>query len=867
MIRIYRVLLYLYPASFRREFGDDMTDVFARRAGGVGTARQALLLLAAVPEVVYNAVAAHGELLRQDLAFTLRGLRRSPLFAVTVVLLTALGVGANTAAFSVADFVLVQPLPFRDAESVVRLCAGPREGGGWGCNNQLTPGAYRDYREQSASLEALGAFQNDAVNLVGVGEPLRIQLARLTPEVFPILGVAPLAGSLFGSPSSGAQERAVVLGHGLWQTRFGGDPGVLGRSVSLDGEPYVVVAVMPEGFYFPNRSAQLWTPLHLSEEEYQQYGNNYLEAVGRLRDGVAFEEALADLLGVAERLRRDRADVYDAESGISFFRSRDEFSPRFRLMLQALVGASLCILVLACANLANLMLARAGARERELAVRAALGAGRERLVRQTTTEGVLLALLGGAVGVLIALLAIPLLGLLVPATLPIAERPEIDLRMLALAGAFTALTGLGFGLAPALRAGGHAALGALRTGARGGRGPRRGYRAALVSVQVSASVVLLISCGLLLRAVLRVQAVDPGFRTAGVLSVQTVLPKPEYLTLASREPFYREVLERVRALPEVEAAAYTSGLPMVLRGGIARVVLPGQEVLPDGDYSVSRRYVTPQLFRALGVPLLAGRDLEDADADPGDSTRVAVVSESFARRYWPEGEAVGERFLFQERLHSVVGVVGDVKVRGLERASEPQMYLPRSGVPEGFISIYDLKDLVIRSSGSPAALLPAVRDIVRSVDPDQPISQVTTLGDLLASETGPRRAQVRVLGVLAALALLLAGVGVYGLLAYTVAERQREIGVRMALGEEPGRVARRVIWDGLRLVLAGTLPGLALAYWAGRSLSSMLFGVPPADPTTLAAAVGVCVVTALVGATVPALRAVRVSPLTVIRSE
>jgi hypothetical protein len=323
----------------------------------------------------------------------------------------------------------------------------------------------------------------------------------------------------------------------------------------------------------------------------------------------------------------------------------------------------------------------------------------------------------------------------------------------------------------------------------------------------------------------------------------------------------------VRALPGVEAAAYTSGLPMVLRGGIARVVLPGQEVVPDGDYRVSRRYVTPQLFLALGVPLLAGRDLVEADADPADSARVAVVSESFARRYWADRAAVGETFLFQGRPHTVVGVVGNVKVRGLERASEPQMYLPRSGVPEGFISIYDLKDLVIRTSGPPAALVSAVRSVVREVDADQPISQVTTLEELLATETGPRRAQVRVLAVLATLALLITGVGVYGLLAYTVAERQHEIGVRMALGGHPAGIARQVVWDGLRLVLLGLVPGLLLAYWAARSMSSMLFGVPPADPATVGAVIAVVLSTSLIGASVPALRAVRVSPLRVMREE
>jgi predicted permease len=432
---------------------------------------------------------------------------------------------------------------------------------------------------------------------------------------------------------------------------------------------------------------------------------------------------------------------------------------------------------------------------------------------------------------------------------------------------FTLLTGLGFALAPALHAGGRIAPGRLGSGQRSAGGRPRGYRLVLVSVQIAASVTLLVSCGLLVRAVLSVEAVDPGFRAEGVLSIQTVLPKPEYLTLASREPFYREVLEGVRALPGVEAAAYTSGLPMVMRGGITRVVLPGQDVTPGGDYSVSRRYVTPQFFDALGVPLLAGRDLEDADADPADSARVAVVSESFARRYWPDQSAIGRTFLFQDRPRTVVGVVGDIRVRGLERASEPQMYLPRSGVPEGFLSIYDLKDLVIRASGPPVALLPSVRDVVRAADANQPISQVTTLEDLLAAETASRRAQVNVLGVLALLALLIACVGVYGLLAHSVAERQREIGVRMALGEEPRRIAWRVVWSGLRLVLVGLVAGMLLSYWAGRSMSSMLFGVSAADPITGALVAVVVLGTALLGASVPALRAVRVSPLAVMRSD
>jgi predicted permease len=864
MIGLYRALLRLYPIGFRHEYGDEMAQIFAQRAAGASIAGRLALLLAAVLDIMVNAAAAHVELLRQDLAYAARTLRRTPLFTLTAVLVIALGVGANTAAFSVANFVLVQPLPFPESESVVRLCEGPRTGPtGWGCNNQLSPLNYRDFREQTSSFAQLGAFNRDAVNLVGGSQPERLPLARLTAAAFAALGVQPLLGAVFDSAETGADDRRVVLSYGLWQSHFGRDPSVLGRTVNLDGAAYVVIGIMPRTFYFPTRDVQLWTPLRLASEDYSDRGNSFIEAVGRLRDGVTFEDARADLDVVVDRLAQTYPE--NAETGVSFFRMRDEYSPRFKLMLQALCGASLCILLIACTNLANLLLVRAGARERELAVRAALGAGRERLARQLITESITLALIGGAAGVLVAVIGIRVLSVLIPTTLPIGTAPGLDLRLLGIAGLFTLLTGLGFGLVPALRAGRRAGFDALRSSVRASGTRQQRYRSLLVAIEVAASVVLLIGAGLLLRAVLRVQAVEPGFRADGVLSIRTVLPRLKYSTVERRTEFYQRVLQQVRALPGVSSASYTSGLPMVLTGGIARVVLPGEEVRPDGNYSVSRRYITPQYFAALGIPLLSGRDLEETDT--GERAAVAVVSESFARRYWPDEAAVGNRFLYQDSTYTVVGVVGDVRVRGLERTSEPQMYLPASRMPTGPLTAYDPKDLVIRSSAPPLTLLPAVRRIVRSVDPDQPISDVITLSELLAHQTETRRAQVNVLGALAVVAMLLTGLGINGLLAYTVAQRRREIGVRLALGAEPRRIARGVVWDGVRLVLIGIVPGLLVAYWAARFINALLFGIPPADATTIAATIGLCLGTALLGALIPAMRAVRVSPLTVMQAE
>jgi predicted permease len=841
-----------------------MAAIFAERAAATGRLGRIGLILEAVPDVLLNAWLVHWEVLRQDLRYAARTLWRAPGFALTAILVTALGVGANTAAFSLADLVLLRPLPFPEPDALVRLCEGPRTGGGWGCMNELSPANYRDFKEQTRSFEALGAFRRDAANVVGEGEPQRLEMALVTPEVLPLLGLSPILGRVFEPGNGAADARAVVLSHGLWQARFGGDRDILGRTVSLDGTPHTIIGVMPPAFHFPTREVQLWAPLQLVEEDFVDRNNTYIHGVGRMAPGVTFERALADLHRVADQLAREYPET-NQETGVSFFRLRDEFSPRYRLMLQALMGASLCILLLACANLGNLLLARAGARERELAVRAALGAGKERLVRQMITESIALAVLGGAAGVVVALLVFPLLSLMVPPTLALGNGPGLNLRLLGLAALFTAITGVGFGVVPALRAGGRAAPGALRGGLLGGRG--KGFRSVLVGIEVAASVVLMVASGLLIRAVLRVQDTEPGFRSEGVLTLRTVLPKPRYLAAETRDRFYREVLAEVRRLPEVRSAAFTSGLPMVMTGGIGWVALPGEEARRDRDanYTVSRRYVTPQFFGTLGIPLVGGRDLEEADTD--GRRRVAVVSESFAGRYWPDADALGKTFLFQDSTWTVVGVVGDIMVRGLERTSEPQMYLPPSLTPEGPLSFYDPKDLIIRTEARPADLVPAVREIIDRVDADQPVSNVSTLNELLANQTAPRWAQIRVLAALAAVALVLSGLGLHGLLSYMVTTRRREIGVRLALGAEPGRIARRVVWDGVSLALIGLVPGLFFAFAAGRSLSALLFGVPPGDPATILVAVGLCLAMAVTGALLPARRAVGVDPISVLRSE
>jgi predicted permease len=477
---------------------------------------------------------------------------------------------------------------------------------------------------------------------------------------------------------------------------------------------------------------------------------------------------------------------------------------------------------------------------------------------------VALTLLGGTVGLLMALLIVPLFATLVPPTLPVATQPGLDLRVLAVAALFTGLTALGFGLLPALRAG-HTGFAALRDSTRTGGGRKQRARALLVTVEVTMSVILLITSGLLIRAVWRVQSVDPGFLADEVLTLRTALPRPEYDSPLRRSEYFRRVLSEVRSLPGVEAAGFTSGLPMSVTGLVTGVEVAGQDPRAERNRLVSHRWITPQYFKAMGIPLLRGRDVEDSDTR--DRAWVAVLSQSFVERYWPGEDPIGHTLRHRGQPRTIVGVVGDVRVRGLERASEPQMYLPAEQIPDASPMNFDPKDLVVRHAGQDEALVAAIRRVVGAADPNQPISDVRTLNDILAGETATRRTQLQVLGVLATIAILLAAVGIYGLLSYTVSQRAQEIGVRLALGADPAGVGRMIFGDGMRLALIGIVPGALAAYAAARAMSALLFGVPPGDLPTFAVAIGLALLIAFFGSLVPALRAVRLSPSSVLRAE
>ena len=868
-MRAYQLLLHLYPASFRHEYGPEMREVFARRRrDAAGVVSRAMLWLETIPEVFFNAALVHLDILRQDLRYVARTLRRAPGFATTAVLIVALGIGATTAAFSVTDFVLLRPLPFPQPDRLVKLYERTPAYG----RLELSAANYRDWKHASTVFEGIGLYHGAAGNLTGTGDPVRVEGAAVSSDLFPTLRVQPLLGRLFADTDDrDGAAGTLLLSYRLWQTQFGGDPAIVGRQVLLDAESCTVIGVMPREFRFPNIDATYWTPLRFNEQIYVDRSDNWHYAVGRLRRGVTFQQARAEMNVIAARSQQQYPKD-NKEVGAALFRFNDDVAPQTQLLLYALCGAAACVLLIACANLANLLLARALERRRELAVRTAMGAGRERMIRQLMTESLLLAACGGAIGVTIAYAAVPLLNQLVPATLPLASAPTVDLRVLLFAIALTGVTGFGFGLAPMLRVGpgSHAGeFGALREGTRSGGGQKEGVRSALVVVEIVASVVLLVSAGLLMRALWTIQSTDPGFRSEGVLTMQLPLPTPQYNKVTTREAFYTRVVDEVKALPGVTGAAFVSHLPMGrMKGGIWPVSLDGRQVNRAENQNAFLRYVTPGYFAALGVPFKSGRDVSASDAQ--DRQFVAVISESFIQRYWPKerpASVIGRHFTFAFDERTVVGVVGDIKMRGLEREAEPQVYLPSQQVKDGWIIGYVPRGFVVRSSTPPEALTPSIRAIVRKVDPTLPVSDVNTLIDVVERDTASRSTQLRVLGAFAAIAFVLAAVGIHGLLSFAVSQRVQEIGVRMALGAQSSDILTMIVKRSVWLSLAGVIPGIALAYAAGRWMQALLVGVTPADLPTFAAVGALAIVMTLVGTLMPTLRALRVDPISAIRTE
>jgi predicted permease len=863
-MRAYRLLLRLYPASFRHEYGAELRAVFAtQRTATTGPGDIALLWVRTVLETVGNAAALHAEMLGQDLRYSWRTLRRMPGFALTAIAVTAIGIGANAAAFSVANFALVQPLPFAHADRLVSVWEHTPEYP----MSQPAPITYHDWRAAATSFDAMGAYHDLNVTMSGNGAAQQLSGAAITGQLFQLLGARPIIGHLFSPAEETSGAREALLSYALWRDTYGRDPNVLGRTIVLDGSPRVIAGVMPPDFAYPDRAARVWTPMTADDQSDIDRTNSWWYVVGRLKPGVTMAQASAEMTRVASDIAR-RFPKEDGKVGATVMKLRDSYlaqSPRqTATILYVLCGAAACVLLIACANLANLLLVRALGRRRELAVRSALGAGGQRLVRQLVTETLVVVLIGIVAGTALAAAMLPLLGHLVPSVLPMAQGPGLGVGTVAVASLILVLTAVGFGVVPAVRSGG-GALVALREGSRAGGGQRARLRSALVVAEVTLSVLLLISTGLLLRALWRVQAIDPGFRTERVVTLRSTLPPYRYQTVASRSSFYEAVLARVRAIPGVESAGFTSFLPMAMGGGIWPVSVDGQATERSAQHTASLRYVTPGYLHTLGIRVTQGRDVSDGDTPT--SEYGAIVSQSFAREYWPGSVPLGHHFNFGLHDRTVVGVVGDVKVRGLDRQSEPQVYIPYRQVQDSFLIFYIPKDLAIRATIPETALVPAVRRILRDVDPDVPVSDVRSMAEIVAGTTTSRDVQVRILTAFALIAIVLAAVGIHGLLAYAVSQRNREIGVRRALGASASNVVGLVMTQSVQLLLAGLVPGALMAYLAGRGLASLLAGIHPGDPATFGVAIVVCATMTLLGSLPPLVRALRVDPNVVMRGE
>ena len=818
-----------------------------------------------------------GDVFLQDLRQASRSLRRSPGFAVAAVLVTALGIGATTAAFTLTDHVLLRPLPFPDSDRLVKIVQGsatrPATLRGLGGTNDISPALYLGWKSIATSFDAMGAYGVISANLSGRGEPERLDGAVVTADAMETIGVAPAAGRrLMAEDDAAGAPCRILISDGLWRRRFGGERSTIGTHLRIDDEQCEVVGVMPRGFNFPARTTTFWRSIRFPPDAPRIFGNRSLRAIARLRQDTSFDRARAQLIAASATL----SPTWPPEAANAapvMLELRDEINQQSRVLLWAMAGAAACLLLIACTNLASLMVARATARARELAVRTALGATPGRLVRQLSTESLVLVLAGAALGTLAAIAAIPTAARLVPTALPVAEIPGVDIRMLLISLIATLATVVGFGVLPAVGAARRADGGDVRESSRTGS-TRTTSRArdTLIVIQVAASIVLLVGAGLLVRALVRVQSTPVGFNADRVMTVRTLLPVPKYGAQAPRVDFYRRVLQEVTALPGVTAAAYTSYLPFTMRGGVWDVTVAGRPAQPGRIENASARFITPFYFRAMEIPIVSGRTFDETDSIQAQP--VAVVSQSFVRSYLDGREPLGLTFQFGPAgQRTIVGVVGDIRVRGLETSSEPQVYLSYQQHGDNRLIGYSPKDLVVRVSADETGratmdmLLAAIRRSVSNADPAQPVSDVQPLSALVEGETITRAVQVRVLGVFAALACVLAGVGLHGLLAFIVSTRTREFGVRLALGARPGQILALVARRGLILGAAGVSAGIVIAYATGRWIESLLAGLSPADPATLGAAIAISLAMTLVGSLVPAMRASRINPKEAIQSD
>ncbi|HEX6107186.1 MAG TPA: ABC transporter permease [Gemmatimonadales bacterium] len=817
--------------------------------------------------------------LLHDLRYAVRSLRQRPGFAAVAVLTLALGIGANSAIFSVVNGVLLRPLPYAAPEELTIVQ------GGWETqpDAELSVSEYWDFKERQRSHLAIGAFAGGSVALTGTGAPERLSAGFVTADLLQALGVSPVLGRSFAPEEDLPGRPAVVLlSDGLWRRRFGADPGLVGRTILLDDAPATVLGIMPPGFQLPTHftgtGAELWAPLQLDPAtDRTERGWHFLDVVGRLRPGT--DLATAD--GEAASLMAAMKAEYPGEYHPSFHGSAGPLDVAVvgeaKPALLVLLGAVALLLLIACANVAGLLLARGEARQREMALRTALGADRRRLVTQLLTESVVLALAGAALGLLLAVWALRALVLAAPPSLPRLDSIAVDGWVLGFTAAVAIASGIVFGLAPALHAARPDLTGALVEGGRGGTAgaARQRFRRGLVVAQIALALVLIAGAGLLVQSFLRLRAVDPGFDPEGVLTARVELSPVRYERSDQIRRFYDELIRRLEELPGVGSAAAVRALPMT-----GQLEIGDWSFLQEGRFSspplptewtpADWQVVTPEYFRTMGIPVLQGRGVEDGDriGAPG----AVVINQTLARQVWPAGDAVGQRILLggggtDSIYRTVVGVVGDVRHRGLSADPRPEMYLPHQQFPAGTGTPQRSLYVVVRSSGDPASLATALHTTVAGLDPDVPLAEVQTMEEALGTWAAERRLTMMVVTAFALTALLLGAVGIYGIMAHLVAQRTREFGIRMALGAVPVEILRLVLRQGTWLSVLGIAAGLVGALALTRVLGDLLFRIAPTDPLTLAGTAVLLALVAAAASAIPALRATRVDPIDALRSE
>jgi putative ABC transport system permease protein len=799
--------------------------------------------------------------LRHDLRYALRTMARNPGFTAVSVLALALGIGANSAVFTVVNSVLLEPLRFRNPDQLIvvrerNLKAGFPQ-------FSLSPGNYLDYRDHNHTFSGIAAFGGTGLNLSGGSEPERLRGSRVSNEFFSVLGRAPFLGRTF-SPQEGqlGSNHVVILSYGLWQRRFGGSRGVLGQTLKLNDELYTVVGVMPSDFQFPAR-VEIWTPLAMDLQNWQQRGGHYLNGIGRLKAGSSIAAAQADLNTIAARAEKQ---FPQSNSGwdTTLQSLQEAVVGRIRPAMLTLTAAVGFVLLIACVNLANLLLSRSAARRREIGIRSSMGAGRGRLIRQFLTESVLLAAIGAAAGLALAWVGTRLLVNLSPNILPRATEIALNGRALAFTAGIAVLTGILFGLAPAIHMAKTDLMAALREGSRGNAiGFRRNrLRSVLVMGEVALALVLLSGAGLLMRSFYRLQSIEPGFDPHGMLTFHTNLPAAKYKGDEPQAAFYRRALERIRALPGVEAAGAAQIFPLAGDDYILSFEQIGKPPVPVGNEPSAAYYsATPGYFASLRIPIKSGRDFsqhDDAAAPP-----VAIISESMARQFYAGENPLGQRIRMGNgsKPAEIVGIVGDVRDQQLDTKGLPAVYEPAAQVPFG--AMY----FGVRTEGDPASLISGVRAVIRDLDPELPLDAVGTVDALLSTSLSQRRFAMLLMAVFAGLALVLAMIGIYGVISYSVTQATQEIGIRMALGARRGDVLRIVFSYAGVLMAAGLALGVVAALATARLLASQLFEVKPTDPATYAAVASVLLATGLLACTIPALRAMRVDPLVALRNE